>query len=110
MSHFHLNLVGVLILVFGLGCVALIENNARVQEAAALEDTPETHALLHPEDSREYARNAEMMGGKFTIMIDEWWDSLTGLGHSRGFAVVIAVLSLGAAGAVFTKSTLSARE
>jgi hypothetical protein len=110
MSRFHLNLIGVLILLLGLGSVALIERNVRVQEATAMEDTEETHALLHPEDSREYVHNTEMMGGKMTIIIDGWWQSVTDLGHSRGFAMVVAVLSLGVAGAVFAKSNLSTRE
>jgi len=108
MSRFRLNLIGVLILLLGLGSVALIEHNVRVQEAAAVDDTPETHALLHPEDSREYARNAEMMGGKLTMIIDDWWQSITDLGHSRHFAIVVAVLSLGAASVIFAKSNLAA--
>ena len=110
MSRIHLNLIGVVILLAGLGGVALVEHNVRVQEANALEDTPETHALLHPEDSREYARNAEMMGGKFPMISDGWWQSAADLGHSRGFAMVIAVVSLGAAAVVFAKSNLGTRE
>jgi len=110
MSRSKLNFLGVVILVVGLGCVGLIEHNVRVQEANAVDDTEETHALLHPEDSREYVRNAEMIGGKLGLLVDGWCQSLEDLGHSRRFAITIAVLSLGAATAAFTKSAFSVRE
>ena len=59
MSRTHLNVIGVLILIVGLSCVALIERNARIQDANAIEDSEATHALLHPEDYASYARSAE---------------------------------------------------
>ena len=110
MSRFRLNLVGVAILLIGLGSVAMIERNARIQEANSLEDTEATHALLHPEDSREYMRNAEMMGGKLGVLLNSWLQNVEDLGHSRPFAIAIAAVSLVAAAAVFTSSNLSSRE
>jgi len=110
MSRFTLNLVGVAILFIGLGSVAMIERNARIQEANSLDDSEATHALLYPQDSREYVRSAEMMGGKLGLLLDGWIQSVTDLGHSRPFAIAIAVVSLIAATAAFTSSNLSSRE
>ena len=105
-----LNLIGIVILVAGLGSVALIERNARRYEASRVEDTEATHALLYPEDSRQYVRAAEEMNGKFVMIIEGWWQSAENLGHSRAFAVTVAVVSLLAASCAFSKSTFSPRK
>ena len=110
MSRSLLNLIGIVILVAGLGSVALIERNARMEDASAMEDSEATHALLHPEDYGSYVRSAEEMGGKMGLLLDGWLRSAEGLGHSRPFAVVIAIVSLIAATGIFARSNLSPRK
>jgi hypothetical protein len=101
-----LNFIGVVVLVLGLGLVALIERNARTQEDNSMEDTEATHALLHPEDYANYARSAETMGGKFGMLLDGWLQNAEDLGHSRSFAIVLAVISLGGAAGIFYRANL----
>jgi hypothetical protein len=110
MSRSVLNLIGVIILIAGLGSVALIERNAQYEEAHAIEDSEATHALLYPEDYGSYARSAESMGGKFGLLLDGWLKSALGLGHSRSFAVTIAVVSLIASTGIFARSNLPSRK
>jgi len=108
MSRSTLNVIGVIILIIGLSCVALIERNARIADANALEDSEATHMLLHPEDYGSYNRASEEMGGKFGSLLVGLMKWAVSLGHSRPFAVTIAVVSLIAAAGVFAKSNLSA--
>jgi hypothetical protein len=110
MSRSLLNSIGVAILIAGLSIVALIERNARIQEASAMEDTEATHALLHPEDYGSYTRSAETVGGKTGLLLDGWLRSAGDLGHSRPFAITIAVVSLVAAAGIFSNSILSPRK
>jgi hypothetical protein len=110
MSRSIRNLIGVLILIAGLGSVALIERNARIQDANAMEDSEATVALLHPEDYGSYVRSAETMGGKTGLLLDEFVKWVGGLGHSRPFAIAIAVVSLIAATGIFTTSNFSPRK
>jgi hypothetical protein len=109
MSRSVLNLIGVAVLVVGLGLVAQIERNAQYEEAHAMEDSEATHALLHPEDYGSYVRSAETMGGKFGLLLDGWLTNALGLGHSRSFAVTVAVISLIAATGIFARSNLPSR-
>lgn len=110
MSRSLLNLIGIVILVAGLGSVALIERNARMEDASAMEDSEATHALLHPEDYGSYVRSAETMGGKTGLLLAGWVKWVGELGHSRPFAISIAVVSLVAATGVFMTSNFSPRE
>jgi hypothetical protein len=110
MSRSILNLTGVVILIVGLGSVALIERNARIEDANVIEDSEATHELLHPEDYGSYVRTAETMGGKFGLLLDGWVQWAGDLGHSRPFAVTIAVVSLIAATGVFAISNLSSQK
>jgi len=110
MSRSILNLIGVIILIVGLGSVALIERNARIEEANAIEDTEATHGLLHPEDYGSYARGAETIGGKSGVILNGWLQSVGDLGHSRSFAIVVAVVSFAAAAGIFAKSNLAAKK
>ena len=105
-----LNLIGVVILIAGLGCVALIERNARIEDANALEDSEATHALLHPEDYGSYVRSAETLGGKMGMLLGGWVQWAGNLGHSRPFAVAIAIVSLISATGIFTTSNLPPRK
>ena len=107
MSRSLLNLIGVAILIVGLGSVALIERNARIADANALEDSEATHALLHPEDYGSYTRTAESMGGKTGMLLAGGVQWVEDLGHSRTFAIAIAVVSLAAATGIFTTSNVS---
>jgi len=109
MSRSLLNLIGIVILVAGLGSVALIERNARMEDASAMEDSEATHALLHPEDYGSYVRSAETMGGKFGLLLDGWLKSVLGLGHSRSFAVTVAVISLIASTGIFARTNFPSR-
>jgi hypothetical protein len=109
MSRSVLNLIAVFILIVGLGSVALIERNARIAEANAMEDSEATHQLLHPEDYGSYTRSAEEMGGKMGLLLIGWIKSAQDLGHSRRFAIFVAVVSLLAATGVFAASNSSAR-
>ncbi len=104
-----LNILGVVILFLGLGSVVLIERNVRIEEETRVEDTEETHALLYPQDYASYARGTEMIGGKMTALMIQWQRELAELGHSRPFAIGIALLSMGAAAGFFAKSHLSPR-
>ena len=110
MSRSILNLIGVVILFAGLGSVALIERNARIEDASAIEDSEATHALLHPEDYGSYVRSAETMGGKMGLLLDDSLQWAQGLGHSRPFAITIAVVSLIAATGIFTIANLPPRK
>jgi hypothetical protein len=110
MSRSLLNVIGVFILVAGLGSVTLIERNARIQDANAIEDSEATHALLHPEDYGSYTRSAEMMSGKSALLLDRLVQNVEDLGHSRPFAITIAVVSFVAAAGIFMRSNLSPRE
>jgi hypothetical protein len=110
MSRSTLNFIAVVILVIGLTCVALIERNARIADANAMEDSEATHMLLHPEDYGSYSRASEEMGGKFGALFVSWIKWAGGLGHSRPFAVAVATVSLIAAGGIFASSNLSPRK
>jgi hypothetical protein len=110
MSRSILNLIAVAILIVGLGCVALIERNARIEDANAIEDNEATHALLHPEDYGSYTRSAETIGGKSGMLLSDALKATANLGHSRPFAVVIAIVSLIAATGIFTVSILPPRK
>jgi hypothetical protein len=110
MSRSILNLIGVVILILGLGSVALIERNARIADANAIEDSEATHQLLHPEDYGSYVRSAESMGGKFGMLLGQGVDWAGGLGHSRSFAITIAFVSVIAAAGFFARSSVSSRE
>ena len=105
-----LNLVGMVILFIGLGSVALIERNARFYDANSLEDTEATHALLHPEDYGSYVRSGEMLGGRTGVLLGGWIQSVGDLGHSRPFAITVAIISLIAATGFFATSSLSSRK
>jgi hypothetical protein len=110
MSRSILNLIGIVILIIGLGSVALIERNARIADANTIEDSEETHMLLHPEDYGSYVRSAETLGGKWGLILDGFVQWAGDLGHSRGFAITIAAVSLLAATGVFAASNLSPRK
>ena len=110
MSRSLLNLIGVAILIVGLGSVALIERNARIADATAMEDSEATHMLLHPEDYGSYNRASEEMGGKFGTLLVGWIKWVGSLGHSRSFAVVVAAVSLIAGGGILISSNLSPRK
>jgi hypothetical protein len=110
MSRSILNIIGVAILILGLGSVALIERNARIADANAIEDTEATHQLLHPEDYGSYNRAAESVGGKFGMLLGQGVEWAGGLGHSRPFAITIAIVSVLAAGGIFARSSVTSRE
>ena len=110
MSRSTLNFIGVVILVIGLSCVALIERNARIADATALEDSEATHMLLHPEDYGSYNRASEEMGGKFGTLLAGWVKWAGNLGHSRSFAFFVAAVSLIAGGGILVSSNLSPRK
>ena len=110
MSRSTLNLIGVIILIIGLSCVALIERNAQIADATAIEDSEATHMLLHPEDYGSYSRASEEMGGKFGSLLVGWVKWAISLGHSRSFAVVVAAVSLIAGGGILVSTNLSPRK
>jgi len=101
-----LNSIGILILFAGLGSTALIERNARLAEEARPQENEANYFLLHPESSRAYMRSANEMEGPFGVFLADRLKNISDLGHSRTFAIVLAVGSLAAAAGVFIKALL----
>jgi len=84
-----LNILGALILALGLGSAAVIYLRAGV-----------VHDLM-PENSKLYARNLEVYGGKFMVIMDDFRRWLVGLWQGKPLAVIIGCTAVMLAWALF---------
>ena len=106
MTRTVLNIIGVAILILGLGIVAVIERNANVADQNALPETEANYYLNHPDDNRVYATTGQEIGGSFGVLLVGIMQFTGSLGHSRPFAITIAVVSFIAAGCAFTAAII----
>jgi hypothetical protein len=91
-----LNRISAIILLVGLGSAILIYLTAENEvdgvlgyEAAGGEVYP-----LAPENSRMYARNMELFGGKAAVLANEFRLWFVGLWHGKSLAVTVACITI----------------
>ena len=92
----YLNLLSAIILVVGLGSAAWIYQHAGPGESGVYGYEAGNGAVypLRPEDSKEYLREMELMGGKANVLVDKFRRWFTGLWQGKSLAVIIGGASL----------------
>ncbi len=81
----YLNLLSAIILLAGLGGAAWIYQHAGQDEAGVYgyEAGNGTLYPLRPEDSKEYLREMELMGGKANVLVDKFRRWFAGLWQGK---------------------------
>ncbi len=92
----YLNLISAIILLAGLGSAALIYHNAGKNESGVYgyEEGEGSVYPLRPEDSKEYLREMELLGGKANVLVDKFRRWFAGLWQGKSLAVIIGCASL----------------
>lgn len=87
-----LNLIGAIILLIGLAGAALIYQSAKNDLYG--EAAEGSIYLTRPENFKLYRHNLEVYGGKFNVIMDDFWRWFTGLGQGKSLAFIIACLAI----------------
>jgi hypothetical protein len=98
-----LNCLGVLILILGLGSAVLIYSTASSAPTDAIGYEVGDDGSLYPiipEDSRQYARQLELYGGKENVLADSLRRWLVALWHGRTLAFTVTVITIAVSSAV----------
>lgn len=89
-----------LLLVAGLALAARIDQNARLAQAAAADQDILAAAPLAPGDSKRYGYQVGQLSGQTGVLFDRASQAASGLFHGRPLALLIALASFAAAGAL----------
>lgn len=87
-----LNLIGTIILLVGLASAAWIYQSAGHDLYG--EAAEGSIYLTRPENFKLYRHNLEVYGGKFNVIMDDFWRWFTGLGQGKSLAFIIACLAI----------------
>jgi hypothetical protein len=92
----YLNLIGAVILLIGIGSAAVIYQRAGniPYGAWGYETVNGTFYPIRPEDSKMYRHNLEVMGGKLSVMMDDFSNWFGGLWHGKSLAVIIGSITI----------------
>ncbi len=92
----YLNLISAIILLVGWGSAALIYHHAGKNESGiyGYEGADGTLYPLRPEDSKEYLREMELLGGKANVIVDKFRRWFVGLWQGKSLAVIIGGATL----------------
>ena len=92
----RLKLISAIILLIGLGSAILIYLKAvnDSDDILGYEVTGEGIYHLSPENSRIYARDLELFGGKAAVLANEFRNGFVGLWHGKSLAFTIACISI----------------
>lgn len=91
-----LNLISAIILLVGGGSAILIYYHAGHGESGVYgyEEADGTLYPLRPEDSKEYLREMEFVGGKANVLVDKFRRWFAGLWQGKSLAVIIGGATL----------------
>ncbi|MHB8069152.1 MAG: hypothetical protein ACYDIC_14780 [Desulfobaccales bacterium] len=92
----YLNLISAIILLVGLGSASWIYHHAGPDESGVYGYEEANDALypLRPEDSKEYLREMEFIGGKANVIVDKFRRWFVGLWQGKSLAVIISCATL----------------
>lgn len=91
-------LAGLLVLVAGLGFGAVVWQRAgTARESLRYEVIDGVPYAVRQEDTKAYARQMELFGGKGLVLARQFMDWLDDLGRSRGVAVALVVMGIAGA-------------
>ncbi len=92
----YLNLIGIIILLVGLGSAALIYNAAEndSRDVLGYEIIDGQAYPIHPEDSKMYVHDLQVIGGKASVLIDEFRRWFVGIWRGKSLAFTVAFISI----------------
>ncbi len=96
-------LLGVLILLAGLACAALVYQTSKddTSDAVGYKFAGGKPYATAPDESKRYLQDVERYGGKAAVVADEFNRWFARLWHGRQLAYTLAALSVGLATACF---------
>ena len=91
-----LNLIGAIILLFGLGSATLIYRTATNDSRDVLGYQQGNGSVypVNPDDSKKYLRDMELYGGKANVLMDELRRWFVGLWHGESLAFMIGGITV----------------
>ncbi|MEI7636674.1 MAG: hypothetical protein WCJ37_05165 [Syntrophus sp. (in: bacteria)] len=92
----YLNLIGIIILLVGLGSATLIYITAENDSGDVLgyEVIDGQAYPIYPEDSKMYVHDLQVIGGKASVLIDEFRRWFAGLWRGKTLAFTVAFISI----------------
>jgi hypothetical protein len=96
-----LQVIGALILVVGFALASRVWHAQEPEPFSAQDQLNDPSAPLAISDSRKQSRNVEIYYGKTGLLMEKWSERLDPWMHGKRLAVIIAVISLGAATGCF---------
>jgi hypothetical protein len=96
----HLRLAAFAILFIGLLLAVRIDQAARREQAQSLDQETLAESSLSPADSKRYGYQVGQLTGNVGVLASHFVQSAGSLTHGRPLAILIAITSFAAAGAL----------